>query len=210
LVFFGERYYQPEVGRWLTLDPAGHIDGPNGYAYLQSNPLYYDDFYGLWSWDGVKETITSFFSGPSSKEGSSQNDKSNITREPYSRLETALDYIDTAFTVAEIALICAPEPAVSKASALGLRVFHVGIRALRSVNFVRRCSLGHRGIKVVNSISKTTKISGKFLSKARKLIFKGKAPQKGVKLSKTEKVIHVTKEGVALPNSVKYDIPKTL
>ncbi|MCL6614677.1 MAG: RHS repeat-associated core domain-containing protein, partial [Firmicutes bacterium] len=31
LVYFGARYYDPEVGRWTTVDPAG--DGMNWYAY---------------------------------------------------------------------------------------------------------------------------------------------------------------------------------
>jgi RHS repeat-associated protein len=36
LVYFGARWYDPEVGRWITPDPAE--DGENWYAYCQSNP----------------------------------------------------------------------------------------------------------------------------------------------------------------------------
>jgi len=32
LVYFGQRFYQPKLGRWLTPDPAG-------YAFLHNNPL---------------------------------------------------------------------------------------------------------------------------------------------------------------------------
>lgn len=33
LINFGRRYYDPEIGRWLTPDPAGYGDGPNRYSY---------------------------------------------------------------------------------------------------------------------------------------------------------------------------------
>lgn len=47
LVFFGFRYYHPLMGRWVSLDPAGPVDGCNLYAYVQNNPLTYKDLYGL-------------------------------------------------------------------------------------------------------------------------------------------------------------------
>ena len=47
LVYFGRRYYHPPQGRWLTPDPKGFTDGPNLYAFVQSNPLLYVDHYGL-------------------------------------------------------------------------------------------------------------------------------------------------------------------
>lgn len=43
LFYFGKRYYDPEVARWLTTDPAGFIDSTNLYQYVFNNPyLYYD------------------------------------------------------------------------------------------------------------------------------------------------------------------------
>ncbi|MBA3721676.1 MAG: hypothetical protein H0W88_04675 [Parachlamydiaceae bacterium] len=48
LIFFGRRYYDPEIGRWITPDPLGYSDGPNLYAYLHHNPLTYHDAYGLY------------------------------------------------------------------------------------------------------------------------------------------------------------------
>ncbi len=47
LMYFGYRYYDPEVGRWISPDPAGAIDGPNLYAYARNNPMKYVDFFGL-------------------------------------------------------------------------------------------------------------------------------------------------------------------
>ena len=46
-IFFGRRYYDPEIGRWTTSDPLGFTDGPNLYAYLHHNPLMGFDAYGL-------------------------------------------------------------------------------------------------------------------------------------------------------------------
>lgn len=47
LMYFGYRYYDPEVGRWISPDPLGAIDGPNLYAYARNNPMKYVDYFGL-------------------------------------------------------------------------------------------------------------------------------------------------------------------
>jgi RHS repeat-associated protein len=47
LVFFGARYYDPEVGRWITPDPLGYADGPNLYAYVHNNPINSFDRFGF-------------------------------------------------------------------------------------------------------------------------------------------------------------------
>ena len=47
LVYFGERYYNPLIGRWLTPDPSGMVDGPNLYAYVNNNPVNLIDPWGL-------------------------------------------------------------------------------------------------------------------------------------------------------------------
>ncbi len=39
LYYFGKRFYDPTISRWLSVDPAGFIDGTNLYAYLLNNPL---------------------------------------------------------------------------------------------------------------------------------------------------------------------------
>ncbi len=36
---FGGRDYDAAIGRWLTPDPMGFVDGPNLYAYVHNNPL---------------------------------------------------------------------------------------------------------------------------------------------------------------------------
>ncbi len=56
-VYFGRRYYSPEMGRWISADPSGFQDGPNLYGYVLNNPLTHCDLYGLktnafWGWAG--------------------------------------------------------------------------------------------------------------------------------------------------------------
>ncbi len=39
LLYYRARYYDPDVGRFLTRDPAGMADGTNLYAYVGNNPV---------------------------------------------------------------------------------------------------------------------------------------------------------------------------
>lgn len=43
LIYYGHRYYSPELARWLSPDPAGFHDSHNLYQYLLNNPHYYVD-----------------------------------------------------------------------------------------------------------------------------------------------------------------------
>ncbi len=47
LVYFGRRYYDPTLGKWLTQDPLGLKAGPNLYAYVLNGPMTKFDLYGL-------------------------------------------------------------------------------------------------------------------------------------------------------------------
>ena len=51
--YHGARYYAPWLGRWASPDPAGLVDGPNLYAYVQNSPLTMSDPTGLWGWREV-------------------------------------------------------------------------------------------------------------------------------------------------------------
>ena len=68
LVFFGRRYYSPEVGRFLTPDPLSFADGPNLYSYVHNSPMILVDPYGLASMDSTE-----------SRYGSSDNDASWVS-----------------------------------------------------------------------------------------------------------------------------------
>jgi RHS repeat-associated protein len=41
------RAYDPELGRWLSSDPLGDVEGPNRYAYVGNRPLNMRDMLGL-------------------------------------------------------------------------------------------------------------------------------------------------------------------
>jgi len=47
LSYFGARYYDAFIGRFISRDPMGYIDGPNQYFYVANNPLGYIDPFGL-------------------------------------------------------------------------------------------------------------------------------------------------------------------
>ena len=55
LIYFGARYYNPQIGRWITKDPMGMIDGANVYNYVHSNPVNLVDYWGFCSEDRVME-----------------------------------------------------------------------------------------------------------------------------------------------------------
>jgi RHS repeat-associated protein len=46
LINFGKRYYDPEIARWLSPDPAGFRDSHNLYQFLLNNPHAYCDPHG--------------------------------------------------------------------------------------------------------------------------------------------------------------------
>ncbi|ATW30779.1 hypothetical protein BJP41_09850 (plasmid) [Candidatus Williamhamiltonella defendens] len=47
LYYYGYRYYQPWVGRWLSADPANTVDGLNLYRMVRNNPINLYDKDGL-------------------------------------------------------------------------------------------------------------------------------------------------------------------
>ncbi|MBX7067451.1 MAG: hypothetical protein K1X28_09485 [Parachlamydiales bacterium] len=61
LVYFGKRYYDPTLGRWLSPDPMGSVDSPNLYLFCQNNPLTYNDYLGLSSEKNGDEFANYFY-----------------------------------------------------------------------------------------------------------------------------------------------------
>jgi len=47
LYYFGLRWYAPGVQRWLNRDPIGELGGLNLYCYVENNPLFRNDPFGL-------------------------------------------------------------------------------------------------------------------------------------------------------------------
>jgi RHS repeat-associated protein len=46
------RYLHPTLGRWITQDPAGYVDGLSLYEYCRSGPVAAFDSFGLWKLTG--------------------------------------------------------------------------------------------------------------------------------------------------------------
>ncbi|GAA5786671.1 RHS repeat domain-containing protein [Chitiniphilus shinanonensis] len=49
------RYYDPEVGRYITRDPIGLEGGVNAYLYVYANPLEYGDPTGKSIWERIQK-----------------------------------------------------------------------------------------------------------------------------------------------------------
>ena len=48
LVYMQARYYDPDIGRFISIDPiAADVDGLNRYVYASNNPYYYSDPTGM-------------------------------------------------------------------------------------------------------------------------------------------------------------------
>jgi RHS repeat-associated core domain len=61
LVYFGYRYYLPQLGRWLGRDPSHEEGGLHLYAYVQNNPISFTDPFGLWATDAHNEILDQAF-----------------------------------------------------------------------------------------------------------------------------------------------------
>jgi RHS repeat-associated protein len=47
LLYYGYRYYDPNLQRWINTDPLGELGGINLYGYVRNNPIGKSDRYGL-------------------------------------------------------------------------------------------------------------------------------------------------------------------
>lgn len=56
-IYFGRRYYDPEIGKFVTADPLGYDAGPNLYAYVLNNPMTHFDAYGLDTESALDENV---------------------------------------------------------------------------------------------------------------------------------------------------------
>lgn len=60
LYFMRARYYSAELGRFISEDPSGFVEGPNLYAYVGGNPIIFVDPSGLERVVEVFSTNTAF------------------------------------------------------------------------------------------------------------------------------------------------------
>jgi RHS repeat-associated protein len=60
----GKRYFDPEIGRYISPDPAGFPDGLNNYLYCGNNPINRIDPQGLgWFSDVWDSAVQKFDAG---------------------------------------------------------------------------------------------------------------------------------------------------
>ncbi len=50
LYYYRARYYRPDLGRFISKDPLGMIDGTNMFIYVQNDPVKSGDPLGLTIW----------------------------------------------------------------------------------------------------------------------------------------------------------------
>ncbi|MDN3505776.1 MAG: hypothetical protein P0S96_00925 [Simkaniaceae bacterium] len=60
LVYFGDRFYDPSLGRFFSPDPASSLESPNLYLYVRNSPLNRLDLFGLFSEEFETEVKINF------------------------------------------------------------------------------------------------------------------------------------------------------
>lgn len=60
LIYYGQRFYDPSTGMWLTKDPLGLCDGPQDSLFVQNNPLHRTDLHGLFSLSKLWNTLSEY------------------------------------------------------------------------------------------------------------------------------------------------------
>jgi len=96
------RYYDPRTGRYITADPVGLTAGTNLYAYVNGNPFYFTDRFGLVEVPWYDGGDTFFELGVSSKISErfpqlpdsiaadiAEKVRENMTQEQYDKLDVS-------------------------------------------------------------------------------------------------------------------------
>jgi RHS repeat-associated protein len=99
LSYHDARYYAPWLGKWLSPDPLGMVDGTNLYQYSRANPQKYTDPKGTNGDDddsGLMGTLGAIWGG--AKEAASE--AASGAYESASSIVTNIDWEDAAITMA--------------------------------------------------------------------------------------------------------------
>ncbi|RIJ00635.1 RHS repeat-associated core domain-containing protein, partial [Achromobacter sp. K91] len=80
LYYYGMRYYQPWIGRWINPDPAGTVDGQNLYCMVGNNPATRRDADGLMTSDSGRDD-GQYPAAMDQRELASKNDDTESRRE---------------------------------------------------------------------------------------------------------------------------------
>lgn len=115
LYYYGRRYYQPWVGRWLSADPLGAADGCNLYRMARNNPVTYYDEQGQYPkiahyiWLGNKELPADGISNIASFKHNNPQYKINLWSDNPTKLKNNL--IERGYSQAIFNIIHVQKPA---------------------------------------------------------------------------------------------------
>ncbi|MFH1777024.1 MAG: RHS repeat-associated core domain-containing protein [Candidatus Omnitrophota bacterium] len=109
LVYFGARYFDPTIGRFITPDPLDMIDGPNMYLYCGNDPVNLLDEYGLFwrsdpRWLIVYEAVKNSY-----KKWREENPCTELPPIPGKTMDKSIDEFAKAFADAATSLSQTPE-----------------------------------------------------------------------------------------------------
>lgn len=76
LVYYGYRFYDPSLGRFINRDPIGESGGTNLYGFVGNGPVNRSDFLGMW-WRDAEGNLRS---GPRPRDGGSPNETTGTYR----------------------------------------------------------------------------------------------------------------------------------
>ena len=90
LNYHGARYYAPWLGRWVSCDPTGLVDGVSLYKYARSNPVAFLDSSGTDGevWDFIGGVIESSGMAPMSALAAKKVEEAKRERNPNPLVET--------------------------------------------------------------------------------------------------------------------------
>jgi RHS repeat-associated protein len=144
LYYYRARWYDPEMGRFITQDPIGFLGGMNLYAYVRNNPVMFADPLGLMNWyDNLLQGSADFSAGFGDfitggltsrfRENFGLNDNVNQCSKSYSAGEwTGLGW-DVAFLAAGGAAVAGADVQLF---AHGGKGWHVGMELIGKRNLI--------------------------------------------------------------------------
>ncbi|CAE6753069.1 RHS repeat-associated core domain-containing protein [Paraburkholderia haematera] len=93
LYYYRNRYYNPSIGRFISEDPIGYASGQtNAYAYVNGNPVQFNDPFGLGPWDQKYGLSNTYWNWLHRQDGGSLIKELKDPRTGQVPKDTALEY----------------------------------------------------------------------------------------------------------------------